>query len=148
MHKGGAETAPEVVQKMHEGGAETAPNNTINNTINNNSYIDSNKNIDNFRVMVREMDINEDVYSALEEWMNYKDSKTPKKNHHYTEIGLRKLIKQVIDLSKKKGNDYIVNSIDLAIMNNYTGFIFRDRDTASSKKKDNEYHADPRMKMY
>ena len=96
------------------------------------SYI-SNLNIDNLNHLISnniykdtEYIVNNDrLLGSVREWMEYKDSKRPKTQHHYdTERGLSKLLTSVINQDKENGTDYVVECIDSSMANNYSGIVW------------------------
>lgn len=59
------------------------------------------------------------VEESILEWLLYKKSK----KQGYTQIGLNKLLEQLKFLNSEKGNQFVIDSINNSIMNNYTGIF-------------------------
>lgn len=62
---------------------------------------------------------------CLREWMEYKDGKQPKAQHHYgTEIGIKKLITSFYKAYTEYGIAKVIQVVDYSISNNYSGVIW------------------------
>lgn len=67
----------------------------------------------------------EKLLNAIKEWMDYKDNKKPKVSNHYdTEIGIKKLLKQIINHVEDMGEEAVIEAIDLSVSNNYMGIVW------------------------
>lgn len=67
----------------------------------------------------------EELYRCLREWMEYKDGKQPKTQHHYgTEIGIKKLITSFYKAYTEYGIAKVIQVVDYSISNNYSGVIW------------------------
>lgn len=67
----------------------------------------------------------EELYRCLREWMEYKDGKQPKTQHHYgTEIGIKKLITSFYKAYTEYGITKVAQVVDYSIGNNYSGVIW------------------------
>ncbi len=56
----------------------------------------------------------------IEDWLVYKEER----KEHYTETGLKSLLTQIENNTKKYGEEKIINLIDECMANNYKGIIF------------------------
>ena len=56
----------------------------------------------------------------IESWIEYKDER----KEQYTETGLKSLLTQIENNTKKYGDEKIINLIDECMANNYKGIIF------------------------
>ena len=56
----------------------------------------------------------------IEDWLMYKKER----KEHYTETGLKSLLTQIENNTKKYGEEKIINLIDECMANNYKGIIF------------------------
>lgn len=97
------------------------------NLVNNYIYKDSEYILNNSR-----------LYKSIEEWFNYKDNKKPRTQHHYdTELGMSKLLTQIVNRDKEYGTDYVLSCIDNAIGNNYQGIAWKKiKQTSESKLRE------------
>ncbi len=92
--------------------------------INNYIYKDSEYILNNFR-----------LNKAIEEWFIYKDNKKPKSQHHYdTEVGMSKLLTQIVKHDKEYGTDYVISCIDNTIANNYQGIVWKKVNKSAASK--------------
>lgn len=64
---------------------------------------------------------NKELLNTIKSWMEYKDQRKPKQSNHYTEIGLNRFIKNIIENSEKYGVEAVVHVINDSIANNYQG---------------------------
>ena len=76
-----------------------------------------------FKFLVSNLDFLKDrglLRGKIENWLKYKDEK----NEQYTETGLKSLLTQIENNTKKYGDEKIINLIDECMANNYKGIIF------------------------
>lgn len=101
------------------------------------SYSFNNKsNIDNFNQLITK-DIYKDssyikdnpkLLKSIEDWLEYKDNKKPKSQHHYdTEQGMSKLLTSIVNKDKAFGTEYVTECIDNTIANNYQGIVWKEK---------------------
>lgn len=64
---------------------------------------------------------NKELLNTIKSWMEYKDQRKPKQSNHYTEIGLNRFLKNIIENSEKYGVEAVVHVINDSIANNYQG---------------------------
>ena len=76
---------------------------------------------------------NKELWNVIKEWMEYKDEKTPRKNHHYqTDKGITKLLTQFVNANKKYGVEIVKAVVNDSIAAEYTGVVW---DWLEKKKK-------------
>lgn len=86
----------------------------LDHVISNHIYVDS-----------EYIQADEELYRCLKEWMEYKDGKQPKTQHHYgTEIGIKKLITSFYKAYREYGITKVSQVVDYSIGNNYSGVIW------------------------
>ena len=105
----------------------------------------SNSNLNNLNYLVNESKYKDSSYllnnslllESIREWMDYKDNKKPRTQHHYdTEMGISKLLTRIINADKENGTDYVIECINNSIANNYQGIVFSERTQRKSKGVD------------
>ena len=68
---------------------------------------------------------NIELLNSIREWMEYKDNKKPKSQNHYdTEMGIKKLLSQIVSHAKEYGIEATVETINASIANNYQGIVW------------------------
>jgi hypothetical protein len=68
---------------------------------------------------------NRGLWDVIKEWMEYKDEKTPRKNHHYqTEQGITKLLTQFVNAHKKYGIETLQIVVNDSIAAEYAGIVW------------------------
>lgn len=83
---------------------------------------------------------NTELLNIINDWMGYKDERTPKKDHHYTERGMKALLTEVINYDKSHGTQAVAAQIRKAIAREWRGMNL---DMLGDIKTDTkEYHAD------
>lgn len=95
------------------------------------SFIDH-KNIDNYRHLLNTDNYNlkdyilnnNRLYRSIEEWMEYKDERTPKKANHYTEKGMKVLLTEIVKWHKKYGDEAVEGTINHTIANQWQGIVW------------------------
>lgn len=66
-----------------------------------------------------------ELLEAVKGWMEYKDQKKPTKQNHYdTEIGIKRFLKQVLNVYQKYGTYSTISVIDESMANNYMGVMW------------------------
>lgn len=118
----------EIPRKFHGICSYSYSNNTnisnLNYIIDNNIY----KNIDYLLSNIS-------ILNSIKEWMIYKDNKKPKNSNHYdTELGITKLLSQVISHAKEYGIKETIEIIDLSIANNWQGIAWSNLERQQKKK--------------
>lgn len=76
-----------------------------------------------FKFLVSNLEFLKDrglLRGKIEDWLMYKKER----KEHYTETGLKSLLTQIENNTKKYGEEKIVNLIDECMANNYKGIIF------------------------
>lgn len=76
-----------------------------------------------FKFLVSNLEFLKDrglLRGKIEDWLVYKEER----KEHYTETGLRSLLTQIENNTKKYGEEKIINLIDECMANNYKGIIF------------------------
>lgn len=76
---------------------------------------------------------NEDLLSAVKDWMEYKDQRKPKSSNQYAENGMKAFLRKVISESEKHGNEAVSEVIRDSIANNYQGVIWDRLNTRKAK---------------
>lgn len=92
------------------------------------SYIFNNnkKNIDNY-IYIKELEEyiyiknNRELDEMIGHWMEYKDSRTPKKNNHYEERGMKSLLSMVIRKCNEVGDKAVIEQIETAMAYGWQG---------------------------
>lgn len=75
------------------------------------------------------------LWDVIKEWMEYKDEKKPRKDHHYqTESGISKLLTQFVNAHKKYGIETVRIVVNDSIAAEYTGIVW---DWLEKKKQTN-----------
>lgn len=90
------------------------------------------KNIDNYRHLLNTDNYNlkdyilnnNRLYRSIEEWMEYKDERTPKKANHYTEKGMKVLLTEIVKWHKKYGDEAVEGTINHTIANQWQGIVW------------------------
>lgn len=68
---------------------------------------------------------NKELLNILKEWMEYKDSKTPKKDNHYgTEMGMKKFLTITVEHDMDYGTEVLRKEFDKAIAQGWKGVIW------------------------
>ena len=67
---------------------------------------------------------NEALLETISDWMSYKDERTPKKNNHYTEKGMKSLLTEIIKHDQNYGTDAVVQTINHTIANQWQGIFW------------------------
>lgn len=76
-----------------------------------------------FKFLVSNLEFLKDrglLRGKIEDWLMYKKER----KEHYTETGLKSLLTQIENNTKKYGEEKIINLIDECMANNYKGIIF------------------------
>ena len=76
-----------------------------------------------FKFLVSNLEFLKDrglLRGKIEDWLVYKEER----KEHYTETGLKSLLTQIENNTKKYGEEKIINLIDECMANNYKGIIF------------------------
>ena len=76
-----------------------------------------------FKFLVSNLEFLKDrglLRGKIEDWLMYKEER----KEHYTETGLKSLLTQIENNTKKYGEEKIINLIDECMANNYKGIIF------------------------
>lgn len=76
-----------------------------------------------FKFLVSNLEFLKDrglLRGKIEDWLVYKEER----KEHYTETGLKSLLTQIENSTKKYGEEKIINLIDECMANNYKGIIF------------------------
>ena len=96
-------------------------NNTenLNIIINNNIYKDSNY-----------IKSNTELFNSIKEWMMYKDEKKEKYN---TQMGMSKLLTEIINHDKDYGTKAVIKAIDITISHNWKGISWDDLERNGKK---------------
>lgn len=95
------------------------------------SYSISNNNIINIIIVLNKhkykdyINNNNRLLDSIKEWMEYKDQKEPKKSNHYdTEVGMSKLLTEIVNKDKQYGTDNVIQMINRSISREWTGIIW------------------------
>lgn len=71
---------------------------------------------------------------VVETWMRYRDEKKPKSSNHYSETGMRALLKKIYKMSIEHGIPAVTDAIESSMGNNYQGIVW-DRLTNAKANK-------------
>lgn len=134
-------------QKSHKRTSEEHQRNTNNNDItmiNNdkqkdttsekNQYeLDKHSNVENVIHVLNSKEyseweyiyLNQELYVCIKEWMEYKDTKKPKKNNHYAnQLSITKLLNKFVKSSKEYGVQAVVDVVNDSIAGSYMGIVW------------------------
>lgn len=76
---------------------------------------------------------NQELWSCIKDWMEYKDSRKPKNANHYTnEKSMITLLNKFVDNSKQYGVSEVVSLVNQSISNIYAGIIWENLGKKSS----------------
>lgn len=68
---------------------------------------------------------NTELLGILKEWMEYKDSRTPKKENHYgTEMGMKKFLTITVEHDMEYGTEVLRKEFDKAIAQGWKGVVW------------------------
>lgn len=75
--------------------------------------------IPNTNPIIEEYSFSERVKESIVKWINYKKEK----RQTYKDIGLKTLLNKLLSQAKQYGDDYVIDSIEHSITNNYSGIF-------------------------
>lgn len=65
-----------------------------------------------------------ELLSAVRDWMDAKDARTPKSNNHYTEQGMKSILTEIIGKHKQYGDAAVCETINHTIANQWQGIVW------------------------
>lgn len=64
---------------------------------------------------------NTDLLESINDWMEYKDERTPKNDHHYTQQGMKAALTEIVKYAKKFGITPVCDQMRRAMARGWTG---------------------------